>query len=94
MKNNKETMKLVNNLFNLARISFKDNPKLANKYVKLARKSAMKVNLKLPKELKRKFCKHCYFYLVPGKNSRVRLNKNRIIYYCFNCKKYMRFNKS
>ena len=33
------------------------------------------------------------FHLVPGKNSRVRIHKSRVIYYCFNCKKYMRFLK-
>jgi len=90
----KEAMQVIINLFNLAKIAFKDDPKLANKYVKLARKNAMKVNLRLPKNLKRKFCKHCYSYLVPGKNSRVRIHKSRVIYYCFNCKKYMRFNKN
>lgn len=92
-KSKKEVLQIVNNLFNLAKIAFKDDPKLANKYVKLARKNAMKINLRIPRGLKRKFCKHCYFYLVPGKNSRVRVHKSRIIYYCFNCKKYMRFNK-
>ena len=93
IKLRKETMQMVQNLFKLAEITFRDNPKLANKYVKSARKNAMKVNLRLPINLKRKFCKHCYSYLVPGKNCRVRLHKNRIIYYCFNCKKYMRFGK-
>ena len=92
-KSKKEIFALVKNLFKLAKITFKDNPKLANKYVKLARKNAMSVNLKLSREFKRKFCKHCYSYLVPGKNLRVRMHKNRIIYYCLNCKKYMRFGK-
>ena len=89
----RETLQVVNNLFKLAEITFRDNPKLADKYVKSARKKAMKVNLRLPNTLKRRFCRHCYCYLVPGKNSRVRIHKSRIIYYCFNCKKYMRFNK-
>ncbi|AJF62952.1 MAG: Ribonuclease P protein component 4 [archaeon GW2011_AR20] len=89
----KEVLSTVNNLFKLAEVVSRDNPKLANKYINLARKNAMKVNLKLPRNLKRKFCKHCYSYLVPGKNCRVRMHKSRIIYYCFNCKKYMRFVK-
>ena len=37
----KEAMQVIINLFNLAKIAFKDDPKLANKYVKLARKNAM-----------------------------------------------------
>ena len=44
--------------------------KLANRYVDIARKTAMKVNLTIPRELKRRFCKHCYHYLKPGINSR------------------------
>jgi len=89
----KEVLNLVNKLFDEAKLIFNENPSLANKYVKLARKNAMKVNLRIPKNLKRKFCKHCYSYLVPGKNLRIRLHKNKVIYYCFNCKKFMRFNK-
>ena len=93
LKQKKETLVLVKKLFEEAKLQFNKNRNLSNKYVKLARKAAMRVNLRIPRELKRKFCKHCYSYLVPGKNSRVRIHKSRIIYYCFNCKKYMRFLK-
>lgn len=68
----------------------KENPKMANRYVNLARKIAMKVNLQFPRELKRKFCKHCYNYFVNG-NYRVRTRDKMVVYYCLNCKKYMRF---
>ncbi|MBU1203521.1 MAG: hypothetical protein KKG60_00445 [Nanoarchaeota archaeon] len=64
---------------------------LADRYVKLAREMAMRVNLRLPSELKRKFCKHCYCYLIPGKNCRVRIAKKRVIYYCEKCRKFARF---
>lgn len=94
LKLKKETLNLVKKLFEEARLNFNKNLYLSDKYVKLARKVAMKVNLRIPRELKRKFCKHCYSYLVPGRNSRVRIHKSRVIYYCFNCKKYMRFNKN
>ncbi len=94
LKQKKEVLDVVKNLFNEAKLQFNKNPNLSNKYIKLARKLAMKVNLRLPRELKRKFCKHCYSYLVPGKNARVRIHKSRVIYYCFNCKKYMRFIKN
>lgn len=63
--------------------------KLANRYVELARKIAMKVNLRMPRNYKRKFCKHCYSYF-RGKNYRVRTKDGKVIYYCFNCKKYTR----
>ncbi|MCD4666827.1 ribonuclease P [archaeon] len=87
----KEALVKVRGLFNEADKQFSKDPKLSNKYVKLARQIAMKVNLRFPREIKRKFCKHCYFYLKPGKNCRVRVYKSRVSYYCENCKKFMRF---
>jgi len=81
----------INILFKEAKSMFKKDPKLSNRYVHLARKIAMKYKIKLPSELKKRFCKHCYSYLVPSKNCRVRLTKHKLVYYCLNCKKYMRF---
>jgi ribonuclease P protein subunit RPR2 len=83
--------KRISILFNEAKKAFNKDPKLANRYVGLARKIAMKYKVRIPSQLKRKFCKHCYSYLVPSKNCRVRLQKSRIIYSCLNCKKFMRF---
>lgn len=87
----KIALEKIKTLFNEAKLQFNKNPSLSNRYVKLARKIAMKVNLRIPKEYKRRYCKHCYSYLVPNKNCRVRVNKSRVIYYCLNCKKFMRF---
>ena len=67
------------------------NKKLSNDYIRKARNLAMKYKIRLPRTLKRRFCKHCYSYLVPGKNLRVRLQGRKIIYYCLECKKFMRF---
>ncbi len=88
---NKENLKLIvlqeiKNLFEEA----KSNPEMANEYVKTARKLAMKINLKIPKEYKRKYCKHCYNYFKSG-NYRVRTKDKTVIYYCLKCKKYMKF---
>lgn len=77
----------INELFNKADEIFPD--KLANRYVSLARKIAMKFNVRLTK-YKRKFCKHCYNYLRSGVNSKTRIHKSKIIIYCENCKKYTR----
>lgn len=68
----------------------KKNPSMGDRYVAMARKIAMKFNLRLPRELKRKFCKHCYSYFKSG-NYRVRTRKKMVVYYCLKCKKYMRF---
>ena len=81
----------IEKLFEEAKKSFKRYPERSNRYVQLARKIAMKVKVRVPKEYKKKFCKHCYRYLQPGINCRVRVRKGKVIYYCFNCKKYMRY---
>ncbi len=63
---------------------------LADRYVDLARKISMKVNLRLPSSIKRRFCKSCGTYFRPGVNCRVRTREGKVIYYCFNCKKTYR----
>src|SRR3989344_2533937 len=78
-------------LFKEASLMFNKDPKLSNRYVQLARKIAMKYKVKIPSKLKKRFCRHCHAYLVPSKNCRVRLTKHKLVYYCLNCKKYMRF---
>ncbi len=84
----KESLKQVKSLFEQAKSS-----SLADKLVKKARKIGMKINLKLPRELKRKFCKHCNTYFKSG-NYRVRTRNKTVVYYCLTCKKYMRFSLS
>lgn len=77
-------------LFQEAAKQFKRNPERSHRYVALARKIAMKTKVKVPKNLKRKFCLHCYKYLQPGVNCRVRTKNKKLIYFCYACKKYMR----
>ena len=78
-------------LFSKAEEAYKDSQGLANRYVKLARKIQMKYKIRMPSELKRKFCKHCLIFAVPSRNCRVRLQKGHIVYYCLECKKFTRF---
>ncbi|MBW2982425.1 ribonuclease P [Candidatus Woesearchaeota archaeon] len=78
-------------LFKEAKTAFKKDPKRADRYVKLARELAMKYKVRIPRELKRRFCKHCNSYLVPSKNVRIRTRNKKVVYYCLNCKNYMRF---
>lgn len=80
----------INILFEQADLRFKENSKLSDRYVELARKIAMKYKVRMPRELKRKFCKHCHKYLKPGVNCRVRTTGKNVVYYCKNCKRYMR----
>lgn len=89
MKDKNIAKERIRELFRQADENFNKSPKLANRYISLARKIAMKFNIRLTK-YKRKFCKHCYSYLKPGVNSKTRIHKSRIIIYCNNCKKYTR----
>ena len=77
-------------LFREAETVFNKNPSLSHRYVTLARKLAMKIKTRIPPELKRKFCKHCYKYLFPGKNARIRTREGKLIIYCQECKKHTR----
>ena len=90
-KHRKIALDRIEHLFKEADKAFKDNPHLSNRYVHLARKIGMKYKVKLPSALQKRFCKHCYKYIKPGVNCRVRLNENSVSYYCLGCKKFMRF---
>ncbi len=80
----------VKELFALADDMFPQDRALAQRYVDLARKMSMRHKVRMPSELKRKFCKHCYAYLRPGSTSRVRLQKSKVVMFCFSCKKFTR----
>jgi len=90
MRTKKEISKIalerIAQLFKEARI----NKEKADRYVELARKISMKANISIPSIYKRQFCKHCYKYFKEG-NYRVRTRNKMVIYYCLNCKKYMKF---
>jgi ribonuclease P protein subunit RPR2 len=83
--------KRIAELFRQAQQVFSSNPELSNRYVEIARKMSMKYKVKIPKDLKRRFCKNCHHFLQPSVNCRVRIANKRVTYYCFNCKKFMRF---
>lgn len=79
----KNALEEIKSLF----LKAKQYPSKADNYVKKARKLGMKVNLSIPKELKRKYCKHCNSYFRLG-NYRVRTRNKMIVYSCFKCRKY------
>jgi len=69
---------------------FASLPSRAHDYVRKARRAAMRVQMPIKRELKRRICKHCYHLLVPGKNCRIRVHKSRVIVYCLDCKHHTR----
>ncbi len=87
--NRKIALERIEILFELAE---KAENKLADRYVYLARKIAMRFNLKLLKSLKQKFCHHCYIYFKPDRVT-VRTNaKNKVVEHtCSSCGKVTRY---
>ena len=81
----------VQKLFVLAeKKAFSGDFVLANRYIQIARELSMRYLISIPIHFKRRFCKHCYYYLLPNKNCRIRIHSGRLIIYCYNCKKYTR----
>lgn len=62
---------------------------LARRYIKVALKIAGKVRLKLPKSIKRGYCRNCFVPLVPGLTLSVRIHSegrgSRVVYRCLLC---------
>jgi len=79
-------------LFVQAKKEFKKNLERSRRYVELARKIGLRYNVRLPKELKRKFCKNCNTLLVPNITSQkiVDRKKKAIFIKCTKCNKIYR----
>jgi len=83
----------VHMLFRLAREVIREDPELAQRYVKIARKIAMGTKLRLPREYRRLVCRHCKSFILPGINCRVRIQSRRephVVITCSNCGKHSR----
>lgn len=64
-------------LFQQAEDVYRTNPKLASRYIEVARKIGMAAKIRLPTEYKRRICRKCDALLVPGNNCRVRIKQRR-----------------
>lgn len=64
--------------------------KKAKKDVRKARALAMKYRISMNR-YRKKICKDCKAFLVPGRNCRIRIHKTRVIYKCLECNNFMRF---
>ncbi|MCW4027993.1 MAG: ribonuclease P [Candidatus Bathyarchaeota archaeon] len=86
-------LRRIRRLFRLAMESIHTNPKLAQRYIDIARKIAMRTRLHLPKEYSRMICRHCKSFILPGVNCRVRIQPRReahIVVTCLVCGGHMR----
>ncbi|PWU79667.1 MAG: RNase P subunit [Candidatus Nitrosopolaris wilkensis] len=64
------------------------NEKVANAQAYLARKIAMRLRVKLDYEIRQLFCKKCKKFIIPGRNSRIRIgrtNTKSIRITCLKC---------
>ncbi|MEJ2278889.1 MAG: ribonuclease P [Candidatus Lokiarchaeota archaeon] len=68
---------LVKNLLERAHSTFPECKDLANRYVDLAIKYSQRAKVRIPKDWKRRICRHCKRFLYPGINCRVRIQSRK-----------------
>jgi ribonuclease P protein subunit RPR2 len=78
-------------LFEQARLAFHGHPERSNRYVALARRIAMRQRVRIDHEFRRQYCHHCYAFLVPGQNMRVRVHRGNVVVTCGICNKKTRY---
>jgi len=86
-------MQRIQILFGLASETLRQDPSLAQRYVKIARKIAMATRVRLPLEFRHQVCRHCKSFILPGVNCCVRIKQRRephIMVTCLNCGSQMR----
>ncbi|MDD1685524.1 ribonuclease P protein component 4 [Methanoregula sp.] len=81
----------ISELFVQAQGAFAEHPERSNRYVELARKIAMRQRVRIDRELRRQYCHHCYAFLVPGNNMRVRVHRGNVVVTCRTCNKKTRY---
>ncbi|MEM1508827.1 MAG: ribonuclease P protein component 4 [Thermofilaceae archaeon] len=76
-------------LLDLADKVLRKDEQLAKRYVQLAFRIAAKAHLKLPREVKRRYCRKCKIPLIPGYTARIRVKKGcggaKIVVTCLRC---------
>jgi ribonuclease P protein subunit RPR2 len=74
-------------LLAMAEANSRDKPQRSRRYVELARRISSRYNVTIPQELKRRLCRECNAFLVPGRNLRVRAMPRLrcVVYECLEC---------
>ncbi|HDJ38758.1 MAG TPA: ribonuclease P [Methanosarcinales archaeon] len=81
----------IERLFELAEMVSRTRPLLSDRYIHLAKRIGMRNRVRIPTHLKRRMCKHCGKYLIPGRTCRVRLNGTCVVVTCLACNKQTRY---
>ena len=86
----KSALAKIERLFSEAAAAFREDPKLSDRRVRVARRTAQRARLAMPAAFKKRFCRYCGRYWVPGSTVRVRLQKQKVVYYCLACRRHAR----
>jgi len=78
-------------LFERAREFFPEDPAASDRCVSLARRIAMRQRVRIPRELRRRFCRRCSAYLVPGSTLLVRVRPGKVVTTCLRCRAHRRY---
>jgi ribonuclease P protein subunit RPR2 len=73
-------------LLTLAASNVQKNPVLSRNAVRDVMRLSQTMRIRVPLEEKRKLCRNCFTYLVPGVTSATRVAKGRVIITCLHCK--------
>lgn len=76
-------------LFMLAAAAHASHPERSDRYVQIARKICTRTRVRMPRPLKRLFCRHCGSFLTASA-TRVRLSEGVLITTCLLCGEQMR----
>ena len=86
LKRKRIARRRINHLFEMAeKMALEGRLELATRYVDIARRIGMKYLVRIPWQYKRRFCKECHSYLLPGENCTVRIKKKTISISCHVC---------
>jgi len=72
MEKSKIAKERIEILFKLAEEEFTKHPDRSKRYLELIDKLRTKVNLRLTKEQKKRFCKKCHSYWIKGKTLEIK----------------------
>ncbi len=76
-------------LLQLADREVRRDERLAQRYVELAFRIAAKARVRIPRRVRRRFCRKCFTPLIPGLTARVRVKRGcggtRVVVTCLRC---------
>jgi ribonuclease P protein subunit RPR2 len=81
-------------LFERAGEFFPAYPEGSDRCVALARRIAMRYRVRIPRHLRRRYCRRCGAFLTPGANLRVRIRRGTVVATCLRCRRQRRYRLS